>query len=261
MATNSHVRAPRRRPDRSAGRAERPFRALPNRRVLALAAAAAVALAGTLIGIGVSGSGSGAPKPASITGAAATRSLLAGIPQHGLVLGRLDAPVKLVEYGDLQCPICREFAVGTLPTIIRDYVRPGKVQLAFRGLAFLGPDSQKALRAVIAAGMQNRAWHLIDLLYRNQGAENSGWVSDALLRSALLKIPGIDVADVLTEERAVATTTAMRTAQQQAEQAMGSELRTPTFEVARSGRRLEILPLQSLAASAFTPTLDRLLAG
>ena len=40
---------------------------------------------------------------------------------------------------------------------------------------FLGADSEKALRAVYAAGLQGKLWNYLDLLYRNQGGENAGW--------------------------------------------------------------------------------------
>ena len=50
-------------------------------------------------------------------------------------LGSPDAPVTLVEYADLQCPFCAEWARGTFPAIVDEYVRPGQVRIEFRGLA------------------------------------------------------------------------------------------------------------------------------
>lgn len=112
-----------------------------------------------------------------------TAALLRGIPQRLNELGSPQAPVTMVEFADLQCAFCRDFALQTLPTIIDGYVRPGKVKLDFAVIAFIGPDSETALRAPYAPGLQGRLWNFVDLLYRNQGAENSGWVTDALLRS------------------------------------------------------------------------------
>jgi protein-disulfide isomerase len=224
-----------------------------------LAAAGAIVLAGVLIGVSVAGSGGGSSS--TVTGAAATTSLIGGIPQSGFALGSPTAPVRMVEYGDLQCPICREYAVATLPTIIRQYVATGKVQLEFRGLAFLGPDSEKALEAVTAAGAQNRAWSMIDLLYRNQGEENTGWVTDAKLQAAAAAIPGLSVGDWQGDRGSAATKGKIASMRAQAVALMGaSGLRTPTFEVARRGQPLRYLPIQSLDASAFTPALDQLLS-
>jgi protein-disulfide isomerase len=72
------------------------------------------------------------------------RSLFAGIPQQGNVLGSPMARVTPVEYADLQCPYCGRWARDTLPALVRDYVRTGKLRIVFKGLAFLGPDSVKA---------------------------------------------------------------------------------------------------------------------
>ena len=106
-----------------------------------------------------------------------------GIRQDGIELGAANAPVTLVEYADLQCPYCAAWSAQAFSELVRDYVRPGKVKLSFRGLAFLGPDSERALRFALAAGLQDRLWHVVDLLYRYQGRENGGWVTDQLLRS------------------------------------------------------------------------------
>jgi protein-disulfide isomerase len=117
----------------------------------------------------------------------------AGIPQDGTVLGSPEANVTLIEYADLQCPACRNYSEAVLPTVVADYVRPGKLNAEFRGVAFIGPDSEKALRLVYAAGMQNRLWQLQEALYRNQGGENSGWLTDELVRELAAEIPGLDV--------------------------------------------------------------------
>jgi protein-disulfide isomerase len=116
-----------------------------------------------------------------------------GIPQQGAVLGDPSATVRLIEYADLQCPFCRQYAEDVLPTLVNDYVRPGRVQAEFRGMTFIGPDSVTALRFVHAAGLQNKLWQLQEALYRHQGDENSGWVTDELVRELAADIPGLDV--------------------------------------------------------------------
>ena len=70
--------------------------------------------------------------------AAPTSPLLEGIPQDGTALGRPDAPVTLVEYADLQCPYCAQWARGAFPRLVRDYVRTGKLRIEFRGLVLIG---------------------------------------------------------------------------------------------------------------------------
>ena len=106
---------------------------------------------------------------------------------------RADAPVTLVEYADLQCPYCAQWASTALPHLVRNYVGTGKLRIEFRGLAFIGPDSDEALRAALAAGRQDRLWNVVELLYANQSPENSGWASEELIhRIANSVVPGLD---------------------------------------------------------------------
>ena len=112
----------------------------------------------------------------------APSTLLDGIPQERANLGSEDATVTLIQFEDLQCPVCKSYQEEGFPGIVEEYVRPGKVNLRFVGLAFIGPDSEKALLHVLAAGEQGKLWQFADTLYANQGGENSGWVTDELLQ-------------------------------------------------------------------------------
>jgi protein-disulfide isomerase len=80
-----------------------------------------------------------------------------------------------------------------LPRLVEDYVRDGEARLVSETLAFLGPDSLAAARAAFAAGEQNHYWPYHSLLYENQEAENSGYVTDELLRELAEETPGLDV--------------------------------------------------------------------
>jgi protein-disulfide isomerase len=150
--------------------------------------ASAAVVAGTLVPVALLGGGGndvgGPPSSESATAAPANvgvseaRSLFAGIPQSGAVLGAARAPVTLVEYGDPQCPYCAQWTLDALPTIVHDYVRNGRVRIEFRPLAFIGPESQNGVGALLAAGMRGRMWQAMHVLYANQGAENSGWIND-----------------------------------------------------------------------------------
>ena len=65
------------------------------------------------------------------------------------------------------------------------------------GVAIIGPDSLPPLQAAFAAGEQNRLWNYAELVYRNQGEENTGWVSDDLLRSLGEAVPGLDAGKMM----------------------------------------------------------------
>jgi protein-disulfide isomerase len=126
----------------------------------------------------------------NLEGVAGVRRLLAGLPQHGLVLGEPKAKAVLIEFGDLQCPVCKAYSEETLPQVIRGAVARGQARLEFRNFTIIGPESTPAGAAAIAAGMQGRGWNFVELFYRNQGAENSGYVDDAFL-TAIAKGAGV----------------------------------------------------------------------
>lgn len=126
----------------------------------------------------------------SLEGVAAVRADLDGIPQRGLVLGDPGAKVTLVEFGDLQCPACRGFAEDVLPQVIESRVRGGEARIEFRNFTIIGEESVAAGAAAIAAGEQGRGWDFVELFYRNQGFENSGYVSDDFL-TAVARAAGV----------------------------------------------------------------------
>jgi protein-disulfide isomerase len=149
-------------------------------RLASLAALLAVAVVATLIAISQS---RGTGGDATVEGTAEVGAQLAGIPQHGAFLGDPAAPVTVVEFGDLQCPICREYSMGAVADLIEGPVRQGRARLEFRNWTIVGPQSAAAAAAALAAGLQDRQWSFTELFYRNQGIENSGYVSDEFLRS------------------------------------------------------------------------------
>lgn len=114
---------------------------------------------------------------------ASVHKLIDGIPQEKLVIGDPKAKVHLIEFGDLQCPICRAYSEQVLPEIIQKRVRSGEITLEFRNFIIIGSDSIPAGAAAIAAGHQNKGWDYIELWYRNQGVENSGYVTEPFIES------------------------------------------------------------------------------
>jgi protein-disulfide isomerase len=124
---------------------------------------------------------------------------LAGIPQDGSFLGQQDAKVTLIEYADPQCPGCRSYTEIVFPVVVDEYVRPGRIRTEFRGFPFIGDDSVTAYRFLLAAGKQNRLWNLQEALYRHQGGENDGWVTDELIRELANRIPGLDVEQLFVD--------------------------------------------------------------
>lgn len=200
------------------------------------------------------------PKDTTPTGTTdAGETLVAGIPQKGAILGSPEATVRMLQFEDLQCPICKKYTESVFPAIVEEYVKPGRVKIDFRGLAFLGPDSDKALRIVVASGFQNKLWDVVELLYAQQGEENSGWVTDELIDEILAQVPGLDAAKVKVDAKSAAVTKEI--AAVQAEATALKVPGTPWFYIGVGlNRPYEIQP-QSLTPSAFRPALDDALKG
>ena len=112
---------------------------------------------------------------------AAVKRELAGIPQNGLVLGDPQAAVTVLEFADLQCPVCKAYSEQVLPPVIENQIRSGEAKLSFRNYTIIDAQSIPAGAAAIAAGKQGRGWNFVELFYGNQGAEHSGYVTDEFL--------------------------------------------------------------------------------
>jgi protein-disulfide isomerase len=158
------------------------------------AAILAIALVAVLILISESSDRSGG----SVEGAAEVTRHLKRVPQRGDTLGRNSAPVTVVEFGDLQCPVCKAYSTSVIAPLIEGPVRAGRAKLEFRNWAILGAQSVDAGAAALAAGEQGRHWSFVELFYRNQGIEGSGYVTDEFLRSVA---EGAGVPDLARWER------------------------------------------------------------
>jgi protein-disulfide isomerase len=186
-----------------------------------------------------------------------TEQLLQGVPQDGNELGEPSAPVTLVEFADLQCPFCQQWALDVLPTLIDEYVRTGQVRIIFRGIAFLGPDSNEALRYAYSAGEQNKLWNVVDLTYKQQGPENSDWVTPELMRGIGEAVPGLDIDQYVTDADSDAVGQQLDDAATEA-QAAGVQ-GTPTFLVGPTGGEVELLEYDQLTVDQFREKLDEAL--
>jgi protein-disulfide isomerase len=229
--------------------------------LLVAAALGAAAVVVVLIVVGTSGSSGSSSSARTVTSdtgttASSTGLSLAGIPQHGATLGRASAPATIEVFEDPQCPYCQEWNLETLPTVVREYVRTGKVKLVYRGIEIIGPNSENGLRANYAAGEQNKLWQMSDELYARQGEENSGWIDDATIASAA-KSAGVDV-DALSAAMPTAPVTNMLKAAAAAATRY-AVAGTPTFVVQVPPALPTQLQLAALDPASFSAALDPLL--
>jgi protein-disulfide isomerase len=224
---------------------------------MVLAAATVVAV---LVAVS-SGGGSGhkaVPSGGAAADAGNAPALLGGLPQSGLTLGKRNAPVTLVEFNDMQCPICRQYTSAVFPSLVAQYVRTGKLRMEMRLQSFIGPGSVTAGRAVAAAAKQNRAWTFADIFYDNQQQENSGYVTPDFLSSIAAATPGLNNAKLGRDTAAPASAQAL-TSGTAAFDASGFS-GTPSFLIGRTGGPLKPLNFSALTPSQFSGPIEQLLA-
>jgi protein-disulfide isomerase len=111
---------------------------------------------------------------------------------HDRELGSATAPLTLEVWSDFQCPYCEQFWTLSEPGIVNQFVATGKVHLVYHDYTFLGQESLDAAVAARCADKQGRFWPYHDLLFANQGLENSGAFSSDRL-TALAQQAGLDV--------------------------------------------------------------------
>jgi protein-disulfide isomerase len=183
-----------------------------NRRFQIFGGVAVAAIIVIVVAIVVSSSGS-ANKNTSTglpTTGASTRAIqtavdaeLSGIPQKGTTLGDPSAPVTMTYFGDLQCPICREFTLDILPQFIADQVRPGNVKVQYRSFCTASCNNTSVSNpeqlfktqqvAADAAGQQNHFWDYAELFYHEQGQEDTPYVTSSYLEGLAKQITGLNL--------------------------------------------------------------------
>lgn len=203
---------------------------------------------GTVLAVARAGAGGSTP---------AAQPQLPGIPEHGVTLGDPGAPATLVEFADPQCPFCAEYARDALPGVIDQWVRPGRLKLDLRFLTFIGPDSVRAARLADAAGLQNRLWTFSELLYLNQGRENSGYVTTDFLRRIAGATPGLNANRAFADRGSSAVDAQLAGAKAMADRLGVTS--TPSFFLVRPGRAtIPVRPSALTSADLSTAIKDAL---
>ena len=98
----------------------------------------------------------------------------------GVMMGRPDAPVTIIEYTDLQCPFCNRFATETFDLIKKAYINTGKVRFVTRDYPLeFHPFAMPAARASRCAGDQGRFWELRHLLVKNADKLSVDYIAES----------------------------------------------------------------------------------
>ena len=194
---------------------------------------------------------------------AAVNTLVDGIPQNGNTLGNPHAPVTLQYFGDLECPICKEFTLGALPAIIQKWVRTGKVKIEYRSLE-TATREQEVFKtqqvAALAAGQQNKMWNFLETFYHEQGEEDSGYVTESFLQGLAQQVPGLNLTTWTNDRADPALVTQVATDAQAANNAGFTG--TPSFLIGKTGATPSKLEYSSLTdPTSFNEAIEKLLKG
>lgn len=121
-------------------------------------------------------------------------------------MGDPNAPIKIVEFADFQCPFCERFHKETEPLLRQYYIDTGKVQYVYRSMGNFVSDniaraaaaqgtptaanteSQDAALAAYCAGDQNKFWEMHAYLFGNALGEDAGSYTDKRLAAIAKKV-------------------------------------------------------------------------
>jgi protein-disulfide isomerase len=207
-------------------------------RARALRGVAGIALVAAVVAVIATSSGGSSAGPASghgTTVAQGISALLAGIPQSGNTLGSRTAPVTLRYFGDLECSTARAFTLEILPSIIRKWVRSGKLRIEYRSLRTVSEPETFGVQqvAALAAGMQNKLWYYLENFYHEQGREHSGYVTESYLRSLARQVPRLNL-ELWGNDRHDPRLAAQVTEDEQTAHTAGFNS-TPSLQIGRTG--------------------------
>jgi len=109
------------------------------------------------------------PSAAGSVAQPSANDTISRLADRGRILGDSTAKVWLVEASDFQCPFCKQWHDASFASIVRDYVTPRKVRIAFLNMPLnIHPFAKPAAEAAMCASVQNRFWPMHDSLFATQ---------------------------------------------------------------------------------------------
>jgi protein-disulfide isomerase len=100
-------------------------------------------------------------------------------PAQGYFLGKVDAPVKILEYADFECPSCGDFATVTEPDVRTRIIDAGLANLTYYDFPLqMHRNTLAASNAAACADEQGKFWPMHDRIFQGQ-TEWNGEATDA----------------------------------------------------------------------------------
>jgi protein-disulfide isomerase len=130
-------------------------------------------LLGLIALIGVAAIGYVATKPKASAAARDVADTTNAGPAQGYLLGKVDAPVKILEFADFECPSCAGFATVTEPDVRSRIVQPGLASLTYYDFPLTQHrNTLAASNAAACADEQGKFWPMHDRLFEGQDEWN-----------------------------------------------------------------------------------------
>lgn len=201
--------------------------------------------------------GGGAPAPVPTAAPAPVSDNVTLAPVTGVMIGKPDAPLTMIEYTDLQCPFCRQYHITAYEQIKKDWIDTGKLRYIVRDMPIesIHPHAMPAARATRCAGEQGKVWemrHSILLNNAKLSAESFGtFAQDLKLNMAAFNKCYADAAKFQSE-----------ISKDMAEAASAGISATPSFVVGRTsaGAMDGVRMIGAQPFGAFDAKLKELLA-
>ena len=125
-----------------------------------------------LIGVAALGYVATKPKSSSVQAAETADTTNAG-PSQGYVIGKVDAPVKILEFADFECPSCGGWATVTEPDVRTRIIDAGLANLTYYDFPLTQHrNTLAASNAAACADEQGKFWAMHDRLFQSQDEWN-----------------------------------------------------------------------------------------
>lgn len=110
-------------------------------------------------------------------------------------LGKQDAPVKVIEYADFKCPVCKDWTEENFAPFKKEYIDTGKVQFFFANYPVINDSDTAALAGKSIYKQNNDAfWKYYEAVYKNQKSEKENWATkEFLIQLVKDYVPGVDL--------------------------------------------------------------------
>ncbi|MDN4071584.1 MULTISPECIES: DsbA family protein [Fictibacillus] len=105
-------------------------------------------------------------------------------------LGDESADVKVIEFGDYKCPVCKNFNMTFFPEVDKDLIKTGKIKFYFIHYPFINVDSRRSAQfaeTVYSELGNDSFWKFHELLYKKQPIDHKYEKQDIFTEDFLVK--------------------------------------------------------------------------